>query len=284
MPTAEAAVKQHWAVEAVGEGRLRAAESEAAERLRSPPGNRPDISPELGSAHVAYWICVYEGLAHLRGAKAEALPGVLERTVEAASLFFDAHGSYPIPDERHDYQLACHVLHLAVAASVGGRQGEMGAEWEAMAERRISAEHGSEAATDEEMAVLWGLVLDWVRLLCWRPGDGLAPIRQIVHGADERRAALRAALEGTPADRLGWRLVALLHWGKATDSTAQCILAEGQADEAAVESLDNVCDSMVKAAGRSDARFVLEPTMGLLQGAAIWLLRAGRNSQAEPGS
>lgn len=262
--TALEALKEHWAVAAIGVDELERANTIIHQRFVRQAAGKKQIG--LGLAEnsgeeafleriaLAFELAAIEGLEELSRPTGENchLP---DQAVAASSRTFDIRRLLPVPKETHDRLF--FVLQLSAMAYCGDRWSEL---------RRWYREQGEALKTPSVVGAEWDHRLLYRLFDCWTllfrnqsRGD-LDRIREIVAGLrnDQNNNEARCLQNGSEAmDRMiALRLAALYNWAKGTESLATYMLQMEQDDP--FGTLHKHFEAGINAATASgDARFEL---------------------------
>ena len=191
------ALKEHWAVTAIGAGELERADVLVNQRLvRQAVGNQISFSfvdttedePFLERVALAFELAAIEGLEELSRPAGDNL-ALRDQAVAASFQTFNIRRLFPVPAETHDRLF--FVLHLSAIAYCGDRWSDL---------RRWYREHEevliapSVANTEWDRRLLYRLFDCWVRLFrkagLGRPGS---------YSRDHRRLAKRPEGSRSPS-------------------------------------------------------------------------------------
>ena len=250
------ALKEHWAVTAIGAGELERADVLVNQRLvRQAVGNQISFSfvdttedePFLERVALAFELAAIEGLEELSRPAGDNL-ALRDQAVAASFQTFNIRRLFPVPAETHDRLF--FVLHLSAIAYCGDRWSDL---------RRWYREHEevliapSVANTEWDRRLLYRLFDCWVRLFRKQGWDDLDRIREIIAGLrnDQKVHEARRLQNGSEAgDRaMALRLAALYNWAKATETLAAYMLQGEPGDP--FGTLDKHFEAGIKAAAAS---------------------------------
>ncbi len=228
------ALKDHWAVSAIGADDLARAETLINEHLaRRAVGRQIAFSFSsnesddafLERVALAFEMAAIEGLDELSRPSGE---NALLRDQATAASFraFDIRRLLPIPTETHDRLF--FVLELSAVSYCGDRWSDL-RRWYRENAEALRAPSVAESSWDRRL--LYRLFHCWVRLFRKNGWDDLDRIREIIAGLREDQTKFEEARlqNGShAADRaIALRLAALYHWAKGTELVAHYML-QGQ--------------------------------------------------------
>lgn len=250
------ALTSHWAIEAIGEEKVKKAlclvnehlaERSVGEQIHFSFEHTADDAELLNRVALAYEFTAIEGLDELSrpsGAGQE----LRERTTAAAYRAFEIRRALPTPINTNERVYS--ILHLSGLAYCGDRWSDL---------RRWYKENGdflvspSVANASWDYRVLFRLFDCWIRLFRKDGWNDLDQIREIVSGLrDDQREREAELLDGSSQasdHSMALRLVALYHWAKATEIVAEYIM-QGQ-PASPFSQIDKHFEAGIKAASAS---------------------------------
>ena len=250
------ALKNHWAVGAIGKDDLDRAERLVHERLaRRAVGKQIAFSfaasesddAFLERVALAYEMAAIEGLDELSRPASENM-ALRDQATAASFRAFDIRRLLPIPTETNDRLF--FVLQLSAAAYCGDRWSDL-RRWFKDNATALSAPSVAEVMWDRRL--LYRLFHCWVRLFRKRGWDDLDRIREIIAGLrDDQKSHEEQRLHNGShaADRaIALRLAALYHWAKGTEILARYMLQGQPANPFAL--IDKHFEAGIKAATAS---------------------------------
>lgn len=250
------ALRDHWAIGAVGDDALDRADRLVNERLVSRAvGKQISFSFAVDDADdsflervaLSYEMAAIEGLDELSrpAGENEALSG---QAAAASYKAFDIRRLMPVPQETHDRLI--FVLQLSAMAYCGDRWSDL-RRWYKENEGDLHPPSVADVPWDRRL--LYRLFHCWIRLFRKNGWDDLDRIREIIAGLrdDQNRFEAERLNNGSQAaDRaIALRLAALYHWAKGTEILAHYMLQGEPLSPFA--SLDKHFDSALKAATAS---------------------------------
>lgn len=237
-----AAVRAHWALEAIGPSRVGHAHA-VAQRLyvqanvgQFGPGEDADVADLelLRRVALAYEVVTSEGLADLVSGPASD-PARSDLAEAGAYWAFDIRRALPFNrDELEPYLFS--VLQLGALGYCSDRWAEFRA-W--LRDRQVTPDDLPPSSADGwDVELLRAVGSMWIRLLRkegWADlaavGEGVLELRRL---QDEREPTyLTEANEDGLARTRAWRITALYHWARATELLAQYLMQGSPTDAAA---------------------------------------------------
>ena len=250
------ALKNHWAVGAIGTDDLDRAERLVHERLaRRAVGKQIAFSFAASESDdafleriaLAYEMAAIEGLDELSRPSGENA-ALRDQATAASFRAFDIRRLLPIPTETNDRLF--FVLQLSAVAYCGDRWSDL-RRWFKDNATALSAPSVAEVMWDRRL--LYRLFHCWIRLFRKRGWDDLDRIREIIAGLrDDQKSHEEQRLQNGShaADRaIALRLAALYHWAKGTEILARYMLQGQPANPFAL--IDKHFESGIKAATAS---------------------------------
>ena len=251
------ALKNHWAVGAIGTDDLNRAERLVHERLArravyqqiplSFAARESDDDAFLERIALAYEMAAIEGLDELIRPSGENA-ALRDQATAASFRVFGIRRLLPIPTETNDRLF--FVLQLSAVAYCGDRWSDL-RRWFKDNATALSAPSVAEVMWDRRL--LYRLFHCWIRLFRKRGWDDLDRIREIIAGLrDDQKSHEEQRLQNGShsADRaIALRLVALCHWAKGTEILARYMLQGQPANPLAL--IDKHFEAGVKAATAS---------------------------------
>lgn len=226
-------IDQHWAIKAIGDARRKRAFSVAAFRLvNGAVGKQLKIEflPHDGDSTLVERVATAFELAAVEGIESVLYP-TLEGEGEDLRLQAQAgaHRAYELrcalPISTNDSTRVFQVLHMAALAYCGDRWTDL---------RRWLKEHPNEIMVPSvedvpwDQRVLFRLFDCWVRLLRKDQWSDLEGIREVVVELRKDQEQYEPLLLNDEQDlnlrAIAYRLIALYHWAKATESLALYML------------------------------------------------------------
>ena len=250
------ALKNHWAVSAIGADDLLRAERLVNEQLaRHAVGKQIAFSFSSGASDdaflervtLAFEMAAIEGLDELSRPSGEN--AALRNQATAASFrAFEIRRLMPVPSETHDRLF--FVLQLSAVAYCGDRWSDL-RRWYNENTEALKAPSAADSPWDRRL--LYRLFHCWVRLFRKDGWDDLDQVREIIAGLrDDQKSYEEGRLQNGShaADRaMALRLVALYHWAKGTELVAHYMLQGQPANP--FGSIDKHFDGAIKAATAS---------------------------------
>ena len=283
-------LNEHWAIDAIGSDEILRTDALVRERLAQRAVGRQisfsfaenqEDEAVLERVALAYELAAIEGIDELSRPAGEN-QRIRDQAVAASFLAFDIRRLHPVPMETHDRLF--FVLHLSALAYCGDRWSDL---------RRWYRDNGqslrapSVADTDWDQRLLYRLFDCWVRLFRKDGWDDLDQIREIIAGLrnDQKIYEERRLSNGSKAvDRaIAFRLAALYHWAKATETLAAYMLQGDTGDPFGI--LDKHFEAGIKAAAASgDAQHEmtlrwLHATARIMVTNSLWWATRAVNSQ-----
>ncbi|MEL6244019.1 MAG: DEAD/DEAH box helicase [Pseudomonadota bacterium] len=232
--TSLAALREHWALSAIGTEGIEKADRLANERLAQRSvgqqisfafGVEPDDEQFLEKVALAYEMAAIEGLDELSRPTGED-SNLRDQAAAAAFKAFDIRRLMPVPAEPNDRLY--FILQLSALAYCGDRWSDL-RRWYQVNENALQAPSVADVGWDQRL--LYRLFHCWVRLFRKKGWDDLDRIREIISGLREDQSSFEASRldnGSQAADRaMALRLAALYHWAKATEILANYML-QGQ--------------------------------------------------------
>ncbi|MCY4151176.1 MAG: DEAD/DEAH box helicase [Aestuariivita sp.] len=250
------ALKEHWAVAAIGDGELERADTLVHQRLaRRAVGKQISFSfeenaedePFLERAALAFELAAIDGLDELSRPSGENRH-LRDQAVAASFRTFDIRHLLPVPEETHARLF--FVLQLSAIAYCGDRWSDLRRWYQEQSEAlRVP----SVADTGWDRRLLYRLFDCWVRLFRKQGWDDLDRIREIIAGLrnDQKvHEAHRLQNDSEAVDRaIAFRLAALYNWAKGTETLATYMLQGEPGDPFGI--LDKHFEAGIKAAAAS---------------------------------
>lgn len=227
--------------------------------------DRSDDDANLDKVAMAYELAAIEGLSALLhpGTDKESA-SLREQAVAGAFRAYEFRRVLPTPGD--DRARVLHVLHLGALAYCSDRWTDL-RRW--LNENQALAEAPSVASSSWDERVLFRLFDCWVRLFRKNKWDDLDGIREIVAGLRKDQLQHESQLlqqSGDATQDLAFRLVALYHWAKATETLAVYMLqGEPPAVDTALDQHFEAARKAAQAAGDASLDIILR-----------WLHVAGR--------
>ncbi len=225
------ALNEHWAVSAIGTQGLtrtgdlvnqRLAQHAVGKQISFSFEEDREDTPLLERAALAFELAAIEGLDELSRPAGDKQQ-LRDQAIAASFRAFDIRRLLPVPVKTQDRLF--FVLQLSTVAYCGDRWSDL---------RRWYREQGealrvpSVATTEWDRRVLYRLFDCWIRLFRKQGWDDLDRVREIIAGLrqdQEVHEANRLQNDSGTIDRaIVFRLVALYHWAKATETLARYML------------------------------------------------------------
>jgi len=244
----------HWAVAAIPVARreralevarLRLVHGAIGRQLAVDVTDRTDDAASLEKAAMAYELAAIEGIDALLHPGTDSQSVQMGQQAQAGAFrAYELLRALPAPPD--DYGRVFHVLHHGALAYCSDHWTDL-RRW--LRENPELGAPPSAASVTWDRRVLFRLYDCWIRLFRKNQWDDLDGVREIVAGLreDQRQheAALLDARNRDDTQSIAYRLVALYHWAKATESLAIYML-QGEPP-----SIDTELDQHLESARRA---------------------------------
>lgn len=250
------ALKEHWAISAVGRDELARIDNLVQERLAKWAVGRQisfsfEESPEddrvLQRMALAFELAAIEGLDELSRPAGENR-ALRDQAVAASFRAFDIRRLLPVPAETHERLF--FVLHLSAVAYCGDRWSDL-RRWYKGRHEALKAPSVVDATWDRRL--LYRLFDCWIRLFRKDGWDDLDQIREIIAGLrnDQRVHEDDRLRNGSESmDRaIAFRLAGLYNWAKGTETLARYMIQGEPGDP--FGTLDKHFEAGIRAAAAS---------------------------------
>ena len=250
------ALREHWAIMALGSDELARVEKLVHERLAQRAVGKQidfcftesaDDGPFLERMALAFELAAIEGLDELSRPAGENRR-LRDQAVAASFRAFDIRRLLPVPMETRERLF--FVLQLSAVAYCGDRWSDL-RRWYKHHQDVLRSPSVAQATWDSRL--LFRLYDCWIRLFRKDGWDDLDRIREIIAGLrDDQRSHEETRLQNESADMdrvIAFRLAGLYHWAKGTETLASYMLQGEPGDP--FGTLDKHFEAGIKAATAS---------------------------------